>query len=50
MPGITGGDPRTDQRIPVLTRADRGTWDPREITYAPWLYIPDAGCRTKLEP
>lgn len=28
-----------------LTRADRGTWRPREITYAPWLtfLMPDIG-------
>ncbi|MCX6663881.1 MAG: right-handed parallel beta-helix repeat-containing protein [Euryarchaeota archaeon] len=34
-----------------LTRADRGTWNPREITYAPWLSfpMPDVGPNWILE-
>jgi len=34
-----------------LTRADRATWDPREITYAPWLSfpMPDVGPNWILE-
>jgi len=34
-----------------LTRADRGTWDPREITYAPWLsfQMPNVGPNWNLD-
>lgn len=34
-----------------LTRADRGTWNPRQITYAPWLtfVMPDIGPDWDLE-